>query len=660
MKIQQWLHTTVWVAVINIICATNIAVAQSLDRVQDISQITVKAPVQAQYRTMQRTVIDTATMRIESGNTLGELLIKNSTINIKSYGRGDVQTATFRGTAPSHTSVYWNGMRINSPMQGMVDFSLIPVYLIDNMAIESGISSITSGSGALGGAVVMESAPVWNNKIVGLDLRLATGSFDTYNGFINLRLSAKQTFQSATKIYYNYSENDFPFTNRDIIDPQNPGWHPVQRNKNGQYRQMGFMQEFHTRLPRRAGNLSLVVMGMDSFRHMPQLTTYEGDQGNNLTDRGDRTLRSTITYKNTSGHLQSTARLGAELSTMSFTQQNRTGQGFQTTINSAGLSRSLTASVDLNYTGFNRHTINSITSSNLDFVTSSESVKKQGFTSTRAEFSQLLGLHSQWLDKLSTSVILRGGVVGNSSGYVSPMLGIEYTPTKWVAIKARGGHNTHHPSISDLYYVPGGNPDLRSERGWTVEAGAEFTTTHATIGANLFSSWIDDWIVWLPSHQQYWSPRNVRNVLARGIEITARAAWQLGTAWKISLNGNLAINSTINNGDPLSWGDESIGKQLVYVPLMSGGGFARLQWKMLWLNYQIYGESSRNTTTSASTSTLGSVIDPYLLHNMSVGGTWRWLSLEVQCLNLLNSEFYTVLRRPLPPRSFMATLSVRI
>lgn len=641
--------------------------AQDLSKMQDISAITVTAPVKPKYRTMQRIAIDSTTLRLESGTSLGELLVKNSPINIKSYGRGDVQTATFRGTAPSHTAVYWNGMRINSPMQGMVDFSLIPVYLIDDISVESGISSISSGNGALGGAVVIESTPQWSDKVVGVDARLAAGSFETYNGYVNVRLTAKNKFQSVTKLFYNYSKNDFPFTNRDIIEPSRPGWHPRQRNKNGQYRQQGFMQEFHGRLPARAGNLSFVLTGLDSYRNLAQLTTFEGDQGNNLTDRSDKTLRATLTYKHSSPKLETIARIGGELSTMSFLQQNRTGAAYQSTLDSHGLSRSLSGSVELNYIGLKKHTINSVTSANVDYVNSSERIHKQGFVRTRGEFSQLLGLHSQWLPCLASSIVLRAGVIGNNTGgYISPVIGVEYKPRKCVAIKARVGHNTHYPSISDLYYVPGGNADLKSEKGWTVEAGADFSFTSnsgsniTAVGVNLFSSWIDDWIVWLPSHQQYWSPRNVRNVMARGVEITAKSAWNIAHDWRVELSGNLAVNSTINNGDPLSWGDESIGKQLVYVPLVSGGAYARAQWRMIYLTYQLYGESSRNTTTSASTSTLGSIIEPYLLHNLSVGAQWRWLSLEVQCLNLLNSEYYTVLRRPLPPRSFMVNLGIRI
>ena len=50
----------------------------------------------------------------------------------KQYGRATLSTVAFRGTAASHTQVMWNGMRINSPMLGMTDFSMIPSYFVDD------------------------------------------------------------------------------------------------------------------------------------------------------------------------------------------------------------------------------------------------------------------------------------------------------------------------------------------------------------------------------------------------------------------------------------------------------------------------------------------------------------------------------------------------
>src|SRR5665647_1335045 len=76
-----------------------------------------------------RSEIDSITLAKSGTVRLSELLSQNTPIFVKEYGRGAMATVSFRGTAPSHTKVSWNGLELNSPMLGMVDFSLIPCLL---------------------------------------------------------------------------------------------------------------------------------------------------------------------------------------------------------------------------------------------------------------------------------------------------------------------------------------------------------------------------------------------------------------------------------------------------------------------------------------------------------------------------------------------------
>ena len=100
---------------------------------------------------VQRTELDTLVLRENITASLADALATGSTIFIKSYGRATLATASFRGTAPSHTQVTWNDMKVNSPMLGQVDFSLIPAYFIDDATIYHGASSVgVTGGGLVG------------------------------------------------------------------------------------------------------------------------------------------------------------------------------------------------------------------------------------------------------------------------------------------------------------------------------------------------------------------------------------------------------------------------------------------------------------------------------------------------------------------------------
>lgn len=82
---------------------------------------------------------------------MADVLTFNTAIFIKQYGRATLSTVAFRGTAASHTQVMWNGMRINSPMLGMTDFSMIPSYFVDDATLLHGTSSLNVVGGGLGG-----------------------------------------------------------------------------------------------------------------------------------------------------------------------------------------------------------------------------------------------------------------------------------------------------------------------------------------------------------------------------------------------------------------------------------------------------------------------------------------------------------------------------
>lgn len=643
---MKWIFT--------ILLAFGVLPLSAQDRQYKIDRVEITARKKPVEATLQRTVIDTTVLDAFRSATLGDLLIQNSPINIKSYGRGDTQSATFRGTAPSHTSVYWNGIRINSPMVGAVDFGLIPLFFVDRLSVDAGVSSMAVASGALGGAVTIESMPEWGKRF-SLEAVESFGSFTTTDSYLNITAGSDR-FQSSTKLYYNYSKNDFEFINRDIIDPSRPDYRPTQRNKNGDYRRSGFMQEFFMKIDS-SQMLSAIVWGLNSDSNLPQLTSYEGEDGNNLTDRRDGSLRAAITYKRYGEKLDVTARLTGDVQSMGFNQQNRTATGYQQIIESTGLSRSVGVAADGSLKLFKKHTIGINIAAGVDYVNSMEHVKSVGFEHTRFEASVMGALYSTWSERLATSVAVRGSVVGDIV-YATPFAGVEYRISSPFSLKARVGYNVHNPSISDLYYVPGGNVNLQPEKGLTVEAGGVYRQRNAKVELNLFSSWIDDWVVWLPSHQQYWTPSNIKSVLSRGIELTASNQWTWGD-WGLYGNLNFTLNHTINNGEPMVDGDESVGKQLVYVPLVSGGIYAKGNWKKVWVSHQIYGESERYTTTSNNRSTL-STITPYTFSDVAIGYSWRVLSLELKCRNVFDSHFYTVLRRPLPGRSFEAMLRIKI
>ena len=113
---------------------------------------------------MKETKVDSLVMLKKINMSLSELLSENTPIFVKSNGRGAMATASFRGTAASHTQVTWNGMNINSPMTGSVDFSLIPVYVIDDLNLKHCTAAIADNSGGWGGSISINHTNSGNKR----------------------------------------------------------------------------------------------------------------------------------------------------------------------------------------------------------------------------------------------------------------------------------------------------------------------------------------------------------------------------------------------------------------------------------------------------------------------------------------------------------------
>ena len=197
---------------------------------------------------VQRTQLDSTVLHDNISLSMADVLTQNANLFIKSYGRATLATAEFRGTSPSHTQVTWNGMRINSPMLGTVDFSMIPAFFIDAATLLHGASSIGVTGGALGGAVVLGTRPSaqrgWQTQYV-----QGVGSFSTFDQYLRVSYGG-QRWSASTRAVYSTSDNDFRYTNYDkmelVYGPDGAvvdTYHPVERNRSGYFRDLQIIKE---------------------------------------------------------------------------------------------------------------------------------------------------------------------------------------------------------------------------------------------------------------------------------------------------------------------------------------------------------------------------------------------------------------------------------
>ncbi len=640
---------------------------------------------------VQKTTFDSIALKENIALSMADVLTFNSSVFVKSYGRATLSTVAFRGTSPSHTNVTWNGMRINSPMLGMTDFSTIPSYFVDKASLLHGTSSVNESGGGLGGAVSLATAPDFNQGFHA-DYVQGIGSYKTFDEFLKLSYSNRH-WAFTTRAVYSSSANDFSYINRDkkenIYDDDHNiigQYYPKEKNRLGSFKDFHILQEAYYDT-RKGDRFLLNAWYTASNRELPMITTdYSEERGIENRQR-ENTLRGVVGWRHARSTWNLDLRAGYIHTWMGYDYRREMTQDVWSTMTrSRSLVNTFFGNVVANFYPSERWLFTaSLTANHHDVKSTDRQVSTGtgtpadiGYHKKRLELSGALTARWQPIDGVGVSAVVREETYGEKATSPIPALFADWKaintysgPTLFgLTLKASASRNYRFPSLNDLYFMPGGNPDLRSERGWTYDCGFEFEASRSRLfsagfSATWFDSHIDDWIIWLPTIKGFFSPRNMKSVHAYGVELKGEASLTPWENWKFDINASYSWTPSINVGEKMSDADNSIGKQLPYVPRHSASGSLRGAWKSWDLLYKINYYSERFTMTS-NASTLTGDLPPYSISSLSVGKTLNFpsshrtptLNLKLTINNLFNTEYLSVLSRPMPGTNFEFFLSI--
>lgn len=624
---------------------------------------------------IQKTKLDTVAMRDNITSSLADVLTSNSTIFIKSYGRATLSTASFRGTAPSHTQVTWNGMKLNSPMLGMVDFSLIPSYFIDDANLYHGASSIGVTGGGIGGAITLTTMPTQEK---GINLRYIQGisSFNTYDEFLRLTYGGEK-WKMSTRIAYSTSDNDFKYTNyrkKNYITNDKGEisgyYYPEERNKNGSFRDLHILQEAYYRTGK-GNHFGISAWYMNSKRGVPMLNVDYKEESQSKNEQKEETFRGVANWDKYADNFKLYAKSGYTYTDLLYRYLGDLGnQTLSEMIHSQSYVHTVFAKAGSEYyigkkwlftadIGVHQHFVNSIDQA---IVAASGQQTVIGYNKARLELTGFISAKWRPFERLGIAANLREESYGSKVTPVIPAGFVDFLISKRgnILLKASIAKNYRCPTLNDLYFMPGGNPDLKNEDGFTYDGGVEFTVNTKRININgevtAYNSDIKNWIVWLPTPKGFWSPKNVKRVNSYGMEIKVKADADMGNNWRAYFNGNFAWTRSINHGDPVNWADQAIGKQLVYIPQYSSAFTGKLSWKTWAFTYKWCYYSERFTTSSNEAATKIGLLKPYFMSDISLEKTiaFKWANLSLKgCINnLFNEEYESVLSRPMAKQNY--------
>ncbi len=588
----------------------------------------------------RKTVFDSAVLERNSGRSLAEVLEERGPVFIKDYGEGQLATPSIRGTGAQHTQVYWNGIPLNSSTHGQSDLALVPLSVSDRIEVHHGGASLVDGSGGLGGSIQLRSR--YPDTLERYSAQVKGGSFGKKEGLLRIA-NGNADWKFRTRGWYKSAENDYPFKHIAI-----PGT-PERTRKNAAYAQYGLLQELYY-APGDQDRIAIKGWFLNNEKQIPAtLLTGTSEQ-----EQHDNKIRGLAEWEHRfrNGHFSLKS---------AFLRDRIDYRDPEADIRSITLTRNWHNRFRISWYPDERTIVKSLLSHELAWARSDgfESARRRGTSAAMIRVDRRTGQFLQW------NVTLREERIGKDWSPFQPAAGFELQlpPMQWLRIKGNASRMYRKPDMNDLYWEPGGNPELLPEKGWSYEAGiayekgVEKTPFRAEGEITAFSSEVTNWIQWAPNNSGLWTPGNLRDVVSKGIEASTELYYEYETL-DIKLTGAYHLNRSVNRttGENTSIPE---GDQLIYVPKHRWKFVGHLAWSGYELVYKWNYTERRYITTDNSTWLPSYHLNALHLNKGFGIGKNQALELSVDVQNLFDVDYQAVAWRPLPGRHYEVGLKWR-
>lgn len=549
--------------------------------------------------------------------SLTQLLAFNTLIYFKENGLGMVSSPSFRGTTAQQTAVLWNGININSQLNGQTDFNTLSTRDFSSISLRAGGGSVTYGSSAIGGTIHLNNELAYGDKFVN-EVRGDYGSFGTYG--LNYKLNAgTDRFSTQVSISRNASDNDYGYPNGGS-------------NINGQFYNTSLNAALAYKL-NDANSLKFYSYVFDGERHFSLILPSE-----TKTKYRDTNYRNLLEWQSQFGRFTSKVK-AAFLSEHYKYYQNIADPGFTFGKVDTGIAR-----YDLLFTATDNFKINVI----------ADYTKNKGYGSDIINTGREIGSGSllvthRLLKNLQYEAGLRKEVTDN---YNSPLLysaGVKFSPVTFYTVRVNGSKNFRIPTFNDLYWQGSGNTDLRPESSLQAELGNDFIFGNFNFSLTGYYIKLKDMLRWVPT-AGVWRPQNTDRVKTYGAEALLHYNYSLG---KHKFNANGSYGYTVSE-------DEATGYQLIYVPYHKATAGVSYSYK----GFSAYAQGMyTGETFTRSDNNSRYNMDAFMTANVGAEYTlnkYGQYTLGFRVLNALDRDYQVVDGRQMPGINYNMYIIIKL
>ena len=573
---------------------------------------------------------DSLIKMISIDKSMGTVLSEQSPALVKNYGPGALSSVSMRGGSAYHTAVLWKGFSLANPMNGVMDFNLLPTFLFEDISIQYGGATAIWGSGAVSGVIHLND----NNTFINRNSLKVGSRYSNASGwanFIDGKFSIKN-FSSSIKLFLTDEKNAYPFQQDDEMKKQ------VHAESKGS----GLIAE-NTYSINTTTAINFNFWYQYANRNIAPVMT---EAISNAVQR-DRNYRYNITFTK-DGNKGRFAFRNAYFNESLYYNDSALSQP------SNSLCKTFISEPEYSYafnehhsiqTGINFTKINAITA---EYNQEEEVIRESIYLSYRFQFRKL---------------ILSASARKEFNNYEKPpfafSLGANYKMNSWIKLLANYSTVYRNPQVNDLYWQPGGNIDLLPETGYTYEGTIDLDLLHfarkihndtnaISIQLTAFNKNIDNWIAWTP-HGILWTPGNIKSVHSYGSESVFIFRKQFAkTGIRLSAFYGYTVSETTSSEIPY---DASVGKQLIYVPFHKAGGTFSVYYRksIVSVNHTFTGVRFINTDNS-------DFLESYGLSNVQIDQRFDMKNNSIAAFfridNLFNTDYQSVQNRPQPLRTY--------
>lgn len=546
---------------------------------------------------------------------------------LKAYG-GEAGTVTLsmNGAPASHTNVSLAGFNINNFQNGTIDFSNIPTDFIRNIVLLSANSTDFRNSGTEG--TILLSPWTGENS-----LTMGAGSF----GYQKYSATAHRSFGKINFNLYagrELSNGDFKYY--DAMTDQN------SVRKNNDFNQNYISSKINGFVTDNIFIKSLLLYS-EQERGIPGSTSFptpEAFQDDQLTlfanqfgylyGRGYNSLKTI--YK------ESYSKYDVDPSDSSFSRHKLYSRGISLT---------------------NQHKFSEHVSSNLMFKFRSDQVRSTD-AGKHTRNTLITDLSAKIEKFITIQPSLKWQYSANNFNRINPGILAKYKFSEvsflnYFSVKYKKHY--YHPTFNDLYWIPGGNPDLEAEKTDNYSAELSFNPyKNHYIKINGFYKSGSDLIQWAPDPEDPdnwmgWFPQNIQEVERSGAIITYDSHFS-------SIPLNLHLNYIYNNAR----NKLEDNKQLTYTPKHSGSLILDYTFDKFVLNTSLNYIGERITSYASQFSPQDSKLES--MYDLSSRITYNLplqyfdLGFSASVENILDKNMATIADYPLPGRHYKFSIKL--